>query len=468
MRQPSFLYFIARLTLASCLISQLGFASAQQRPPTGPKQPLKVPGRQLPESPSSAGQRQTTESPPATQGQPSKSPTGQAQPAQSTPTAQGQPAKSDGQPAHQAPTGQTESNAGPGSGTATLTLSASTNIAQPNQPVHFTLSWNREVVRVAYVFDWGDNSAPENETVPTADHAYSSPGNYTVRATAHSVVKPASAGDPTSNAVTIQIPSPQTTTAALSADKPNIHPGDSVTFTATASPSASDAQYTYNFGDGSAAQPGSDHAAHTYNGQGTFPATVTILTRDGQQSAVSPTVEIRVAAVALPPPTVDVASAKTEYVVGDSVLVTATLNPPQKTLGFEFNWNDGSLPEKVSSRGTAEHSYSQSGPYQVVVTAETAKTYDPPLTGSVQLNVGESPQTIWLKGAMAAVAALLLGLIGWAIHHMRRRPKLSYAPHPGLVRSEISFRRDSQPSSSNPFKLTPGMDQEEHTLKFRR
>jgi len=473
MRQASCLYFIARLTLAVCVLPQVGFASKQERA---------APVQRQPQSRASAGQTPKTNVGPAAPTESAEKPSDQAPVGQMPKTNVGPPAPT--QSVEKPSIGQmVNTYAGPAKGQevtpgqAILTLRASAQIAQPTQPIQFTLSWNRPVYRVTYVFDWGDNTGSEQSSNLTAEHAYLSAGQYTVRATAHSVVKAAAAGDPTSNPVTIQVPLPEKSSATLTANTPNIHPGDSVTFTAAVSPAASDAQYTYNFGDETTSQAGSNQTGHTYNSVGTFNATVTVATHDGEQSAVSPPVEISVTAVTevAPTPTVRVTSTnKGRIITGDEVTVSATLDPPQKTVGYEFDWNDGSPPEKVS-RGTTTHKYSRSGTYDVVVTAETARTYNPPLAGSIRLNVGEPPPNTgdtppppWGKIAIAVAIAFILGLIARALLHKPPQPKFSYVPHAGLSTNAISLKRDSQTKSgsSDPFRLNPGMGPADHTLKF--
>jgi hypothetical protein len=171
-----------------------------------------------------------------------------------------------------------------------------------------------------------------------------------------------------------------------------------------------------------------------------------------------------------PTPTVRVTSTNKGIIIaGDEVTVSATLDPPQKTVGYEFDWNDGSPPEKVS-RGTTTHKYSRSGTYDVVVTAETARTYNPPLAGSIRLNVEPPPPPPipWLKIAIAVVIAFILGLIARALLPKPPQPKFSYVPHAGLSTNAISLKRDSQTKSgsSDPFRLNPGMGPADHTLKF--
>lgn len=118
----------------------------------------------------------------------------------------------------------------PSSTQAVLTLAASPQAAQPNQIIHFVLTWNRPVYRVAYHFDWGDGSF-SNGTELAADHAYSSPGQYIVRVTARpAAVFAATVKAPntsiSSNGVAISIEVPEKPTVALSANRLNPHIGD--------------------------------------------------------------------------------------------------------------------------------------------------------------------------------------------------------------------------------------------------
>ena len=289
---------------------------------------------------------------------------------------------------------------------ATLTLTSSAQIMEPNQPIHFSLTWSRPVYRYTYTFDWGDGSGSQAVTALAADHAYSSPGQFIVRVTGRPItgLKMAAANSIASNSVAVLIQKPENPSATLIASNPNPRVGDEVTFTAEPHPSASDAQFTFEFGDGTQSQPPFGRAAHTYSAPGVYRATVTIQTHDGEQSAVSPPVEVSVSEVRPTPPTLEASlENKGLILTGQEVLISATLSPPQKRQSFEVDWNDGSPLEKVSAKGLASHPYRVPGSYEVVVTAETEQNYSPPLQNVLTINVSSPPTPIWWFVAILAL-----------------------------------------------------------------
>lgn len=375
---------------------------------------------------------------------------------------------------------------------AVLTLTATPQVAQPNQDIHFSLAWNRPVYRVTYHFDWGDNT-PGDTTELAMDHSYSTPGQYTVRVTASPIAaKSAIALVPnnpiSSNAVTISVEVPEKPTVALSADRLNLRTGDTVTFSAAPHPDAADAQYTFNFGDGNQQPSTSNQTEHTYTAAGTYNATVTALTSDGQQSATSPPVEITVTEVPpvapQPPPVLKVTLANSGPLRTDTdVVVSAALDPPQRNATFEFDWGDNSPAQNAGRRGVASHRYASQGWHEVVVTAITEQAYDPPLQGMIRLNIGVPPRPVWPIVAVGAGAVFILALIlGLAIGRLRRPPaheetekeisqqKFTYVPFEGAATHKVKMKTSKMSApvrSLGPFKLEPGMDHEEHTLTFR-
>lgn len=440
MRQASLLYFIARLSLALCVMPQPRFALAQDQ------------------AAKTATHTETTKKPPP------------------------------------AGIGQIEQNyVGTAPGQAALKLTANSQAAETGQPIRFTVTWNRKVDRVpvSYLFYWDNNTKPEDQTNQSVEHTYLTSGPHTVHVVAYRPGELPSAANPTSNYVTIKVQAAVKLSVALTAKPQNIHAGDSVTFWATVSQNARNAQYTFSFGDGSTSQSGSNQATHIYNSSGVFNATATVSITDGRQSAVSSLVPITVTQVTevteTPPrPIVNVTSENTgTLVVGDNAVVSATLDPPEANRGFEFNWNDGSR-ERVGSQGIASHRYSKSGTYNVTVTAETEETYKPLLSGSAQLIIGEAPtpppppppstpppSAVWGKVAISAAAVLILALIAWGIRrvtHPVRQPEFRYVPKAGLARNEIRYRQDSptDSNSSDPFSLRPGLNKAESTLTFPR
>ncbi len=379
---------------------------------------------------------------------------------------------------------------------AVLTLTPNMLTAQPNQSIHFELTWDRPVYRDSYHFDWGDGKS-NDVTDPSADHAYESPQTYTVRVTATplanvtmmAMMKPVVIQ---SNAVSIAVVLPAQPTVTLAADKSNMNVGDTVTLTATLIPPAPDAQYQFNFDDGSApSSVTTNQVPHLYNAEKIYHPTVTVLTSDGQQSVTSPAVEINVTAPppVVPPPAPKLTvklSSKGALIAGTSVEVAAALDQPQKNLSYEFDWGDGSAPERVDAKGVAVHLYATAGLHEVVVTAETEEAYQPPLQGILPLTIAPVPPPPpnwgWMI-VLAAIGAVVVLLIIWAVVHMARSPgrqeqrdgpeqkqprnsheKIRYVAHEGWAVHELKMR----PRSRVPGAITlhAGMGGAEHTILF--
>ncbi len=67
-----------------------------------------------------------------------------------------------------------------------LTLRADNPTPSPQQIVHFTAAWDRQVPAMTYHFDWGDGQS-NNTRLPAFQHSYAKAGSYTVRVTAQNV-----------------------------------------------------------------------------------------------------------------------------------------------------------------------------------------------------------------------------------------------------------------------------------------
>ncbi len=374
---------------------------------------------------------------------------------------------------------------------AVLTLTANSQIAQPNQSVHFMLVWNRPVYRLTYHFDWGDGTSSDG-TDTAADHSYSSPGNYIVRVTARPIAAVKMATrlpdiSVPSNAVAIVVVLPAQPTVTLTADKMNLSVDETVRFLATPNPPTPDAQYHFDFGDGSGQNSASNQIGHTYSGANTYQAKVTALTQNRRQAATSPPIEITVAAAPKPPPKLIVTRANNAMLItGNDIVVEASLHPPQKNATFEFDWGDGSAAEKVGSQGLSDHHYATPGLHDVVVTAVTEEAYLPPLQGMLRLSIEAPvppPPPMWPRIAAWAAAVGMVGFIFWLIFRVQASPphnppvprseetkpkatqqKFRYVAYEGSTKHEMKMGRRSRSLGS--MTLSSGMDRAEHTIKF--
>jgi PKD repeat protein len=388
---------------------------------------------------------------------------------------------------------------------AVLTLTADNQTAAPNEPINFTLTWSRNVVRVSsYHFDWGDKSLGSDTTAPTATYRYAAPGVYAVRVTAipalpaeiMMVQKPSKPRSIPSNAVTIDVVAPvqptttegqpQPATVALTADRTGIKPGDPVKFRANLNPPSAAAQFHFDFGDSTTADTASYFVAHDYSLAGPHSATVTATDANGNQQATSPPVEVTVLEPALPPPVVQLIPLfEGPVVAGQPISVRVALNPGARNKGFEFDWGDGTLPQRVSNEGVFTHTYTTPGSMEVVVTALTDEAYLPPLQSSLPVQV--DPKS-WSPPSLGIVAAAGGGLIAIAVivwlivKPSPPRPKPDPPTTTPTTKAHIAqqqFRYEASGGSSlhklkmaspssniGPLKLSSGMGSQEHRIKF--
>jgi len=384
---------------------------------------------------------------------------------------------------------------------AALTLTADNLSPMPNQSVNFTLTWNRNVVRVSsYRFDWGDKSPDSDTTAPAATHRYAAPGVYAVRVTAIPILpaemmkapNPSQARSIPSNAVSIDVVAPaqppppiqtqlQPTTVALTADKTSVSLGDPVNFTANLNPQSPAAQFHFDFGDGNTVDTASNLASHNYSVAGPHSATVTTTDANGNQQASSPPVEVTVLERTPPAPVVLLTPLFEEPVVaGQPISVRVALNPPTRNKGFEFDWGDGTLPQRVNSEGLVTHTYTTPGSMKVVVTAFTDEAYLPPLQSSLPVQI--YPKSWWPPSlgivAAACGALIVIAVIRWLIFKFKPDPPLPKpGPSPHIVQQQFRYEvsggssvdklKMASPSRNiGPLKLSSGMGSQEHRITF--
>ena len=360
---------------------------------------------------------------------------------------------------------------------AVLTLKSNSQTAQPNQSVHFDLSWDRTVYRYAYHFDWGDNQTSDvNDT--GADHSYGSPGTYTVNVTATPLanMKMMAAARPvaiSSNAVSILVVASPQPTVTLRADKTSLNVDDTVTFTATLDPPAPDAQYRFDFGDGTVDDNAPNPREHRYSGVSQYQAVVTALTQDGTQSVTSVPVEISVRPVpqkktARPPKLTVKLQSGTRGSNGRDVEVVAVMDRPQAKLAYGFDWGDNSALERVGRSGHGIHHYARAGRYEVLVTAELAEDYVPPVQGVVLVTIERPINWLWWV-AGAVVLLVAIAVILQLRPREEKRPKrvrsqIRIAAHNDWVRHELKMGRRSRTVGA--YRISPGMSGAEHDMKF--
>lgn len=150
---------------------------------------------------------------------------------------------------------------------------------------------------VTYSWDFGDNSTiTSNDTIAT--HSYSVRGVYTVNLT---VVN--NDGLSNATAVAIQVGKPPSPLFAWIPSSPMA--GDSVTFTASATPDigVSIASYTWDFGEEIGAEATNDSTIfHAFPTDGNWTVTLTVFDSDALHSSYSQNVEVTAVEVEQKPP----------------------------------------------------------------------------------------------------------------------------------------------------------------------
>jgi parallel beta-helix repeat protein len=225
----------------------------------------------------------------------------------------------------------------------------------------------------SYTFDFGDGTVVGAQAEPTADHSYSSVGNFTVTVTMRDTAGAASRA---------------TATVAAQAPDGDLGPATALTVTpssgmapvaVTADASASTdtdttpiASYTFDFGDGTVVGPqAASTAGHTYTSAGTFTVTVTARDTIGQASTSTTTVSAQ-------PDLAPVASLTVSPNDGRApLLVTADASSSTDTDGtpiatYKFDFGDGTVVGPQTSP-TATHTFTRKHMFTVtVIVTDTA------------------------------------------------------------------------------------------------
>ncbi len=188
-----------------------------------------------------------------------------------------------------------------------LTLRVNLPNPLPDQNVHVTATWDQQIYRMQYHFDWGDSQYTDNRQ-PEADHSYSRSGSYTVRVTASGI-----ANDRVvkveSNELKITVGQQQISAApmlTLLAKTPDAHVGNPVTFIATLSPPMAARYYHFNFDDGTESDSYNNEIVHSFRREGDFHPTVTASIVGIDQVVASQTIKVTINAMlpqTIPKPT---------------------------------------------------------------------------------------------------------------------------------------------------------------------
>ena len=219
---------------------------------------------------------------------------------------------------------------------------------------------------VSYAFDFGDGSAGQTGASASADHTYTSAGNYTARVT---VTDNRGGTASKTAAVTVTAPNVQPAVDTFTADPSSGDYPLFVNFAATAHDTdGTIVSYAFDFGDGSAGQTGASASAdHTYTSAGNYTARVTVT--DNRGGTASKTAAVTVTAPNVQP-AVDTFTADPSS--GDYPLFVnfaATAHDTDGTIvSYAFDFGDGSAGQTGAS-ASADHTYTSAGNYTASVTA---------------------------------------------------------------------------------------------------
>jgi PKD repeat protein len=253
-------------------------------------------------------------------------------------------------------------------------LQADRENAEVNQSVHFVGGLRPPVNgrSVRYQFNWGDGSKSEVLPDGIADHAYTSPGTYSVVLTAVPSVERFTAAmvNPaiTSPVLSIQVHLPQSR-VYLDASPRNPQENQSVHFVGTLEPARKiKATYLFNWGDATTSGPlSSSSADHSYARSGRYQ--VVLQVQGLGLSMSSPPLSIQVQAA--PVSRLSLRAEPSNPQVEDSVHFSGQLDPPatDRRIRYQFDWGDGTRSEWMPT-SFADHGYTSPRTYTVVLLAQ--------------------------------------------------------------------------------------------------
>lgn len=208
-----------------------------------------------------------------------------------------------------------------------------------------------------YEWGWGDGTGvtTKNPDEPQTAHDYAQGGTYTVTLT---VIWQDGTGDSVQKEVTVQRQSPE---AAITANT------DGLTVTATASsssdPQGDIAEYSWNWGDGTVDVTTDATAQHTYDVEGTFTISVSVVDAQGNTDLAETTI-----AVANRPPEAALSVSSSGLEV--TATASGSTDPDGNIQRFEWQMGDGTNFFTPAEDPTIQHTYDSGGAYDMCVTVQ--------------------------------------------------------------------------------------------------
>jgi PKD domain len=258
---------------------------------------------------------------------------------------------------------------------------------------------------------------------------------------------------------TTPTPTPNTT-LTLTASQTHALPGQPINFTVASDPPTGFTQFQYQFGDAEPPGPAPNGVQHAYSKPGTYYASASTQSADGQSTLTSNEVQLQIAAAPLPELTLDLVTASP--VAKGSTVLDASLDPRDADETYRFDWGDGTPADSIGILGRGSHIYANPGSYTVSVIATTS---DGNIPGQKEITVA-APTSPPIPILPVAIALLLAGTIaGWAYHHFR-------APtgelHTTFGVSHTASNQLSMPTSAPHLALTfkNGVEASDHNIRF--
>jgi hypothetical protein len=282
-------------------------------------------------------------------------------------------------------------------------LSENLSSAEVSQPVQFTLQIDGGTAPYAATVDFGDSSSASltaNGSALVVDHAYSTPGNYTVTAALSDRLGVPFAG----NALLLTVVPGPSVMAEVTPSAGDI--GTTFVFRSTVtSPGTPPLSYTLSFGDG---QVGSgSNASYSYSAAGSYGVVLNVT--DSVGAMTSSTVHVTVA----PAPSVTLSVLPAAPVAGTDVGFVATVAGGTGPFTYAWRFGDGGS----SDAAAPEHNYSYGGTFPVEVWVNDSAGGSAHATSSLVVSgagaptpnaVASVPLWFWLALAALVVAGVLV------------------------------------------------------------
>lgn len=249
---------------------------------------------------------------------------------------------------------------------------------------------------VGYIWTFGDASM-SNSSNPS--HTYSAGGTYTVNL----LVIYANSTAEVSKQITIHQPN----SVGLGADRNYIcTPGD-ITFTATGK---NQADYSWDFGDGSVTNNGGNPIAHTFRSLGNYTVVLNVTDTLGCTASKSVSIQVK-------DPTITASTNRRRGCIPANTGFTASVNIPAGSTVTQYAWDFGDGNSTTTSVNNTSHTYTGSGLYNPTLSITTSEgctagfsfpnvAYGTPPTGIIAYPLSDSicasnPATLIAKASGA-------------------------------------------------------------------